>query len=259
MRRGSAERGLVNPVAAGVVAVLISLFAATSAYAGGSGGSSGSEHWRYKVDGFDYEAGAYLEGGHFPNATCTPFEDAFWEGVVDTKPPADETVPLSFGTASLKIGPHGTKGEIEATTPVTSTLSDAFHRETTACAEDGTETDSTTHVCNSALDSNQEVLVDFEAGVGSNRLTVLWNFFQDTGDGSRLVPNSFTCVEPFMFSEDDGCPVTKVPISKLNAKKVSLPFNCLAMSTTPPPGTNYTRFGTTVGASGTLHLLRLKK
>jgi hypothetical protein len=234
-------------------ALLVLLVAAPGAYA-----DKDTQHWRYKVDGFDYQGEGYLEGGHFPNATCTAFEDTLWEGLVDTAPPL-ELAQLSFGHASLTIGEHGTEGEIEATTPVESKLHDAFHRESTACGPDGTETDSTTHVCNSGLESNQTVLVGMDAGVGKNRLTVTWNFFQDTGDGSRLVPNSFSCVEPFRFGDDDGCKDTRVSISKFNAKRVSLPFNCLALTTTPPPGTNYTRFGTTVGANGTLHLKRTNK
>jgi hypothetical protein len=239
-----------------LVPVLVGLFLVLPAVALGDTG--GVEHWRYKVTGFDYLAEGYLEGGHFPNATCTAFEDAFWEGNVSTAPPTELSL-LTFGSASLTVGHHGTKGEIEASTPVESKLYDAFHRQSTACAEDGTESDSTTHVCESGLDSNQETLVSIDAGVGSNRVTLSWNFFQDTGDASKLIPNSFSCVEPFTFGQDDGCKDTKVPISRFNDKRVSLPFHCLAMSTTPPPGTSYTRFGTTVGAEGTLQLKRTNK
>jgi hypothetical protein len=239
-----------------LVTVLMGLILAWPAAARSDTG--GVEHWRYKVTGFDYQADGYLEGGHFPNATCTAFEDAFWEGNVLTAPPT-ELSQLTFGHAFLTIGNHATTGEIEATTPVESTLVNAFHRESTACAEDGTETDSTTHTCSSGLDSNQETLVAIDAGVGSNRVTLTWNFFQDTNDASKLVPNSFSCVEPFTFGSDDGCKDTRVSISRFNDKRLSLPFNCLAMSTTPPPGTSYTRFGTTVGAEGSLQLKRTKK
>jgi hypothetical protein len=102
-------------------------------------------------------------------------------------------------------------------------------------------------------------LVDISGGVG-NRVRITWNFFQDNGD--RLVPNTFTCGQPFKFSEPlPGVTCSKgltASLAKLTAKTVKLPFFCLSTATTPPPETNYTRFGSTVTATGALFLKRTK-
>jgi hypothetical protein len=76
------------------------------------------------------------------------------------------------------------------------------------------------------------------------------------------VPTTFFCGKPFKFAaaspEDCSKAPTSVPLSKFTARIVKLPFFCLATTTKPPPGTNYTRFGSIVIGKGALILKRTK-
>jgi hypothetical protein len=156
----------------------------------------------------------------------------------------------------LKIHRHGTSGEVEAKTSIESKFT-GTHRETTAC-EHELESAHTESDCSSSEETEMTALVDISGGVG-NRARITWNFFQDNGD--RLVPNTFTCGEPFKFSDPSegvNCKAPKVDLSTLTAKKVKLPFFCLSTATSPPPGTNYTKFGSAVTAKGALFLTRTK-
>jgi hypothetical protein len=232
---------------------LFMLLAALALSPAAEAGVRSSASFNYKVTRFDFHASGQLSGGRFA-AACSP-TDALWEGEVFT----DDSELASLGKvgdASLKIHRHGTSGEVEAKTSVESKFT-GFHRETTACEKE-LESAHTESSCTEGGETEMTALVDIAGGVG-NRVRITWNFFQDNGD--RLVPNTFRCGEPFSFSDPAAgvnCKGSTANLAKLTAKKVKLPFFCLSTATTPPPGTNYTRYGSTVTAKGALFLTRTK-
>jgi hypothetical protein len=233
---------------------LATLFALLVPTPAAHAGVSDSASFGYTVTRFDYHAGGQLSGGLF-GAVCTP-TDALWEGEVTTDD--SQVAPLGkVGDASLKIHRHGTSGEVEAKTSIESKFT-GFHRETTACEKE-LESAHTESSCAGGVETEMTALVDISGGVGT-RVRIAWNFFEDNGD--RLVPNTFTCGEPFKFSDPSaGVTCSKgltANLAKLTAKIVKLPFFCLYTATAPPPGTNYTKFGSTVTAKGALFLKRTK-
>src|SRR3954453_11873497 len=105
--------------------------------AGDAADSGGTATYKYKVTDFSYEAVGQTAGGRF-KGVCVPEVNALWQGTVSTA--ADDVADLGAGHGSLKIGQHGTSGTINAHLLTTSTLSDSFHRITTACDKNGNET-----------------------------------------------------------------------------------------------------------------------
>lgn len=165
-----------------------------------------------------------------------------------------EPIPLKFGDGDLKVGRHGAEGGFGATIPAESTLTEGFHRVTTACTDD-METDSVTKTCvGDVIDSPPDVDVSVDADKGSKRASV--NMSVSTGNDRTLVP-TFECVKPFRFP-GGVCTETKVSLKKLEGKIVRLPFDCFASQLTPPPSTNYTRFAATASGVGSIILTRTK-
>jgi hypothetical protein len=244
------QRTLCTASAIALAILYALLVVAPAAHAGVSDSAS----FGYKVTRFDYHASGQLSGGLFA-PVCTP-TDALWEGEVTTDD--SQLAPLGkVGDASLKIHRHGTSGDVEAKTSIESKFT-GFHRETTAC-KDESESAHTESNCAGGVETEMTALVEISGGVGT-RVRIEWNFFEENGD--RLVPNTFTCGEPFKFSDPSvGVTCSKgvtANLAKLTAKTVKLPFFCLYTTTSPPPGTSYTKFGSTVTAKGALFLKRTK-
>ncbi len=237
-----------------IVALLVLLLVPVSAQAN----RNGTAQYTYKVTRFDYQASGRLTGAKF-QPSCTPAEDALWEGSITTDDYSEVAGLGEFGKAFLAIHSHGTSGDVSAKTTVKSNFT-AMHRETTAC-EHATESAYSLLNCNSGLESEMNVLVDVSGGVG-NRVAITWNFFQDNAQGN-LVANTFTCGgEPFEFSAAANVTCSRGTIAnlgKFTAKIVRLPFQCLSSTMTPPPGRAYTNFGATVVAKGALFLKRTRK
>jgi hypothetical protein len=221
-------------------------------------GVSNVANYKYRVTGFEYKASGELSAGHF-NSACTPVDDSLWEGTVATTEADTELSSLRFGTGALEIGPHGTEGNFAAETMVYSKFS-ASYTETTGCAGDGTVASIGTTPCGQTSETKLSAFLNVQGKVG-NRVKLTWEFSINHGDG--LVPTTFGCVKPFKFVAvapgDCSKAPTTVPLSKFTAKIVKLPFFCLATATKPPPGTNYTRFGSVVIGKGALVLKRVGK
>jgi hypothetical protein len=56
-----------------------------------------------------------------------------------------------------------------------------------------------------------------------------------------------------------GICTTKAGLNKFTSKTVTLPFNCLFTTSTPPAGRNYTKYSAVAHAQGALHLKRTKQ
>ena len=109
---------------------------------------SGTARYRYKVTAFDWNATGFLTAARDGADECNAGEDASWTGRA-TAFPAETTGLGRIGTASLKIGNHGTAGEIQADAlGVHTDFTDAEHILVTECNGDGFHpgqmTDSTT-------------------------------------------------------------------------------------------------------------------
>jgi hypothetical protein len=247
---GLPRRLVAAATAATAVFALLALSSAASA------GVSDSADYEYKVVGFDYKASAQLSGGHFL-PSCTAVEDSLWEGKVTTTDAA-ELAPLNLGDASLEVHPHGSSGQISAETQVGSKFS-AKHTETTQCDETGSVVSTSTHSCTEDDETGLTAQVEIKGGIG-DRVKLTWNFFID--DGQSLVPTTFTCVKPFQFapgySKDCSKGTSLLSLEKFTAKMVKIPFFCLYKTSRRPPGTNYTKFGSTANARGTLTLKRTR-
>jgi hypothetical protein len=221
-------------------------------------GVSDTAEYEYKVTGFDYTATGHLSGAHLPSERCTPVEDSSWEGDVTTT--EAELSTLTFGDGSLDIHSHGTTGELQAEMPVDSNFK-ASHTETTGCDSEGlVDTTFSTQPC---VEEDQSVLkldVKIHGGVGT-QVKLTWDFFID--DGDSLVPTGFTCIKPFRFAPGSAKNCLKstrtASLDKFTARRVKIPFSCVYSTKTPPPGTNYTIYGSVVKAKGTLQLKRTKQ
>jgi hypothetical protein len=235
-----------------VTAMLLALLAFSPAV---HASVSDTASYEYKVTGFDYHASGQLDGGRFQSA-CTPVEDSLWEGEITTAEAEPELSALHFGNASLEVHPHGTSGDIDAEMLVESKFS-ASHTETTACESNGDVASIFTTPCNEEGQTKLTAHVKINGRVG-NRVKLTWDFFLD--DGGSLVPSTFTCVKPFQFPEGSSKDCSKgtrtASLGKFTAKKVKVPFLCLYSTTTPPRGSNYTRFGAVAYAKGALFLRR---
>lgn len=212
-------------------------------------GENGTEHWTYKITGVDYNATGTLAGGRLPGG-CVGI--ALWEGNVSTNND-DEVAPLTLGKMALTIHAHGTSGSGLAKIQVKSQLSNAFHRETTACDESESETAFKMTPCTGSRESKMHLSMKISGGVGT-RVSLLWDFFQFGGATGTLVTDSFSCVEPFKFP-DQTC-TTKSSLGALNHNRVSLPFKCLYSTQSPPPGSMYTKYESNAYAKGVVNLKR---
>lgn len=230
-----------------LVALLTLLCASPTAFAS----VSSTTHYEYKAIRLTYMANGDLAGGRVPGP-CVGI--ALWEGKVKTEAESDLLSTL-VGKASLTIGPHGTSGSGYAKADAKSQFSEAFHRETTACDENGNETAFTMTPCTGAIDSKMHVSMRVNGGVG-NRVKLIWDFFQYGGASGTLVPDSFSCVEPFKFP--DGTCTSRESLGAFNQLFVRLPFRCFYSTSTPPPGSNYTRYTSSSYALGELELKRKK-
>ncbi len=234
---------------ASVGIALIALLALLGASPAAFASESGTAHWTYRVAAVDYNATGSLAGGRIPGG-CVGI--ALWEGDVSTNNDT-EVAPLSLGKVSLTVHAHGTSGTGNAKIDVNSKLSNAYHRVTTACDENENETAFTMTPCTGSIASKMHVSVRISGGVGT-RVKLVWDFFQFGGASGTLVPDSFSCVEPFRFP-DETC-TTKASLGALNHKKVNLPFKCFYSTITPPPGSGYTRYEASSYATGVLKLKR---
>jgi hypothetical protein len=215
-------------------------------------GRNDTASFKYKVTDFSYKGKAQLTGGRVPGCVGT----ALWEGNVTTaEPDLADLGPI--GAASLKIGQHGSSGAIDATVRTTSTLSNAFYRETTACDENGNETAYTMKVCPGTLDSHEQASVKISGGVG-DQVKLVWDFTNQNNRGNgHVVPDAFKCGVPYTFPNavPKACK-TVAPLSKFNSDKVKLPFDCFFQTSKPPPGTNATQYEATAQPKGSITLKR---
>ena len=213
---------------------------------------SSTAHYSYKVVGVDYTAAGQLAGARFRGA-CVGI--AMWEGDVATGTGGEgELSELASGKASLTIHGHGTSGSVDANMGVESKFSNAFYRETTACDSSESETAFTLTPCMQTVDSKLHVHVRIAGGVGT-RVKLSWYFFQHNGAAGKLVPDTFSCVEPYQFP--DGSCTTRATLNAFTSKTVKLPFSCFFSTSTPPPGRNYTKYLSAARATGALHLKRM--
>jgi hypothetical protein len=233
-------------------AALLTLFALPAAPALAGNGVSDSTAYRYKVVDFSYEATGQLTAGRF-SGLCT-VGNALWQGTVFTRDAEDLTDLGTLGKGSLLIHKHGSTGKIDAGRASTSTLSDSFHRITTACMDD-TETDATTTPCAQTLNSEQRAKVKISAGVGDH-LALSWDLFDKDAAG-EYVSDAFSCVEPLRYP-DSPC-TTKASTRTFTRKKFTLTFVCDADTRTPPAGSVTTQFNANAVASGSLTLVRTKQ
>ena len=226
-----------------------------------------ANRYTYKVAGGAYEANALLDGGHLTGG-CSPNVDALWSGEVNAHldplavtryAGADEAAlvrPEIRGNGHLEIKRHGTSGYAFGYLPVKSDFT-GRHDLTTACDASGSVTETKTTPCAAADDAEIFASVHISGGVGT-RLKLSWDvYFVPLSAGGDLVPDVFSCVEPFKFPSaecDDG----KSTLAKVTAKHVRLPFGCLGTTSVPPPGSGYTKYGTSAAANGYIKLLRTK-
>jgi hypothetical protein len=245
IKRLASKRASYTSVGVALIALLALLCASPAAFS--SAGST--THYEYKVIRLTYDATGDLAGGRVPGGCVGT---ALWEGKIKTEAETD-LLSTSVGKASLTIGPHGSSGSGYAKADAKSTLSEAFHRETTACDENGNETAFTMTPCAGSLDSKMHVSMRISGGVGT-RLKVVWDFFQYGGASGTLVPDSFTCGEPFRFP--DGTCMSRANLGEFNHRFVQLLFRCFYTTSTPPAGSNYTRYASSSYAQGVLDLKR---
>jgi hypothetical protein len=228
-----------------LIALLTLLCASPAAFAG----VSSTTHHEYKVIRLTYMANGDLAGGRVPGGCVGT---ALWEGKVNTEAESD-LLSTSAGKAALTIGPHGSSGSGYAKADAKSQLSEAFHRETTACDENENETAFTMTPCTGAIDSKMHVSMRVSGGVGT-RLKLVWDFFQYGGASGTLVPDTFSCVEPFRFP--DGTCRSKASLGEFNHLFVHLLFRCFYSTSDPPAGSNYTVYTSSSYAQGVLELKR---
>ncbi|MBA3865037.1 MAG: hypothetical protein H0X42_01620 [Solirubrobacterales bacterium] len=238
---------------AGLALVLAILIAAPV-----SADSVGNARYEYKVTGFDYKAIGLLDASKFNTAACTP-EDQFWSGRVITNTADAELSQLDHGSGKAEIHEHGTDGEINVVAKVFSKFF-AAHHETTACDEYGSVSNFTSTPCTDEEESTLRANVEIRGGVGTS-VKVNWSF-STSGEGS-LVPNNFECVKQFKFPDGGGSKCSRSSKSSdltvVASPTLKLPFRCLGKTMVPPPGSEATRFGSTVTASGALYLKRVRQ
>ncbi len=245
--RPAPKRVACTTLGIALIALLALLGAAPTAFAAAS--DNGTAHWTYKITGVDYSAIGKLAGGRLPGG-CVGI--ALWEGEVKTDNDT-EVSPLTLGNMSLTVHSHGTSGSGLARIEVNSQLSNAFHRETTACDETESETAFQLTPCTGSRSSKMHLSMKISGGVGTS-VSLLWDFFQFGGATGTLVTDSFSCVEPLKFP-DQTCR-TRSSLGALNHKRVSLPFKCFYTTTAPPPGSGYTKYESNAYAKGVVSLKR---
>ncbi|MDX6605175.1 MAG: hypothetical protein QOF23_1684 [Solirubrobacterales bacterium] len=245
IKRLASRRASYTSVGVALIALLALLCASPAAFSS----AGGTTNYEYKVIRLTYDATGDLAGGRAPGCVGT----ALWEGKIKTEAESDLLSSSPFGKASLTIGPHGSSGSGYAKVDAKSQFSEAFHRETTACDENGNETAFTMTPCAGSLDSKMHVSMRISGGVGT-RLKLVWDFFQYGGASGTLVPDTFSCVEPFRFP--DGTCRSKASLGEFNHLFVHLLFRCFYSTSDPPAGSNYTVYTSSSYAQGVLELKR---
>ena len=250
-REVPASRTLWLARTAAVTAMVTVLGFAPSALAA----KGGTVKYEYEPTSLDYEAIGFLDGSRLGSASCNPNFDALWSGQVETK----SLIVPAQGEGSFTIKHKGETGKIIADVPAFSHLS-ASHSLVTACDE-GTPPSASAYQnteCNpNSIDSNLRIIGKVTGGVGTG-VEVKWRVSVNLlGTVNDLLPDSFSCVEPFAFPAADCLPL-KTTINKLTAKKPRLPFGCLGETSTPPVGSGYTTYGSSASANGAVELKRTK-
>jgi hypothetical protein len=236
-----------------VTALSVVLGFAASALAG----QEGTAKYEYKPTSLHYDALGYLDGSRFGATSCNPNVDAIWSGQVETKSTITDPVE---GEGSFTIAEKGEKGKIVAGKPGFNYMS-ASHSIVTECdtQEPPSPSEYQNTDCNPQIEMESDILIvgKITGGVGT-KVQVKWRISVDPlSTGNFLLPNSLSCVEPFAFPAADCKPVTTT-IDKFTAPKLSLPFGCFGKTSTPPPGSGYTMYGSSDAAHGTVDLKRTK-
>lgn len=242
-------RGRVLPTfaAAGLALILVILVASPAS----ADSVVGNPVYKYKVIGFDYAAHAELTAANI-GATCTP-ADAEFKGSVKSSSDV-ELAPLTLGTGGVKIKGQGTEGSIDAETAVLFNF-DATHFEVTACDEFGSISTFTNSSCTDKEEATVRANVTIDGGVGKS-VKLDWSISL-FGSPGTLVPDTFSCGQPFMFAtEGSGCKQKSASLEELGGQRLRLPFKCL-LKATSSPGRAYTRYAAVSNATGALYLKRI--
>jgi hypothetical protein len=207
--------------------------------------------YEFKPTSLKYEAIGFLDGSKLGSASCNPNVDALWSGQVETK----SLLKPVQGDGSLTITDKGATGKIVAGVPVFSHIN-ASHSLVTACDESTPPSPSEYRNtdCNpGGVDGDLLVVGKVTGGVGTS-VQVKWRVsLNPLGSVNELLPNSLSCVEPFAFPPAD-CLRLKTTINKFTDKKPRLPFGCLGKTSSPPPGSGYTDYGSSAAANGAVGL-----
>jgi hypothetical protein len=211
--------------------------------------------YEYKPTDLYYNAIGLLDGGKLGSGACNPNVDAIWSGEVDTYSYITEK---PTGEATFKIKDNGEAGKIFVQRTSFSNFS-AMHSIVTAC--DNGMPPSPSSYSNSTcspepVDSDVLMVGKISGSVGKS-VVVKWRVGQGVGSDDRLVPDSFSCVQPFTFPKAT-CRPLQTTIKKLTDKIVTLPFGCLGTTLTPPAGSGYSQYSSSAAAHGTVTLKRTK-
>lgn len=222
----------------------------------------GTARYDYKVTGVDFDASADLAAVRDPG-DCVANYTAGWAGHLTSIAEDSELSPLTFGKGSLKIGNHGTTGKVTAELALVNDFSDAFHLLETVCDNlSTTEVDEgeekLTPCSESGVESDVTISLKINGGVG-NQVKLTWKFVQGDGGAGFLVLNYFRCGgELFEWGQSPTCTSNAV-LNTFTSKSVTLPFNCLYQTTTPPASSYYTSYAEYAYGNGALRLKRTKQ
>jgi len=109
--------------------------------------------------------------------------------------------------------------------------------------------------CSQTQDSTLHVHASIAGGVGT-RVKLSWTFFLFAGASGKLLPDTFSCVEPYQFP--DGSCVSRTTLNALTGPSATLRFKCDFATSSPPAGRSYTKYGAVVSATGTIRLKRTR-
>jgi hypothetical protein len=239
---------------AAITALLTLLALAPSAFAA----TDGTVKYEYVPTALVYDATGFVDGSKFGSTSCNPNVDAIWSGEVDAYSYVSEPTE---GDGSFKITEHGETGKFVAHRLGFATFS-ASHSLVTGC-DDSMPPSANTYEntpCSSpdpAPDIPLLIVGTLTGGVGTS-VNVKWRISTDPlSSANYLLPDSFSCVEPFAFPAAKCDPI-KTTINKLAGKNVKLPFGCLGKTSVPPAGSGYRDYGSSDAASGTLSMKRTK-
>lgn len=212
---------------------------------------AGAAEYEYKVTTFDYLLTANMSAERAPDG-CLAGVSAGWGGTVAAT--SSEFQNLNLGDGFLHIGRRGSSGKVDAKGDVDYEFENGTHTIWTVCPSGmnfGTTVE--TGPCSTSATGELGMGGVIVGGVG-DKVNILWDFRQNDTVG-RWVPDSFTCVEPMLFANQD-CRTKKVPLRTLTKKKFKLRFLCVANSTTPPEGTDWVNYHSFVAADGFIALQR---